>query len=131
MVSNGTGIAPFLGMISENRRKLPVELYCGFRNRSSFTLYEPFLKDQLKKGTLSGLHLVLSREEEKEYVSHRLLKNSDAVLQTLKEGGILMLCGSLSMQNDVMKVLEDICATESNVKLTELVEQGKVLTDCY
>ncbi len=131
MVSNGTGIAPFLGMISENRRKIPVELYCGFRNRSSFTLYEPFLKDQLKKGTLSGLHLVLSREEEKEYVSHRLLKNSDPVLQTLKEGGILMLCGSLSMQNDVMKVLEDICAAENNINLTELVEQGKLLTDCY
>ena len=131
MVSNGTGIAPFLGMISENRRKIPVELYCGFRNRSSFILYEPFLKDQLKKGTLSGLQLVLSREEEKEYVSHRLLRNSDSVLQYLKEGGVIMLCGSLSMQHDVIKVLEDICTVENNTPLTELIEQGKVLMDCY
>lgn len=131
MVSNGTGIAPFLGMINENRRKIPIELYCGFRNRSSFTLYEPFLHEQLSKGNLAGLNLVLSREEEQEYVSHRLLRDSDAVLQYLKEGGIIMLCGSLSMQNDVMKVLEDICTVEDNIHLTELIEQGKILTDCY
>ncbi|WP_114791915.1 PepSY domain-containing protein [Niabella yanshanensis] len=131
MVSNGTGIAPFLGMITENRRKIPIELYCGFRNRSSFTLYEPFLNKQLSKGNLASLSLVLSREEEKEYVSHRLLKNSDAILQCLKNGGVIMLCGSLSMQNDVMKVLEDICSVEDPMRLPELVAQGKILTDCY
>jgi len=131
MVSNGTGIAPFLGMINENRRKIPIELYCGFRKRSSFVLYQPFLEEQLKKGNLARLHLVLSREEEKEYVSHRLLRDSNAVLHYIKEGGIIMLCGSLSMQNDVMKVLEDICTVENNMHLTELIEQGKILTDCY
>ncbi|MCH5682872.1 hypothetical protein LWM68_00375 [Niabella sp. W65] len=77
------------------------------------------------------MHLVLSREEEKEYVSHRLLRDSDAVLRYIKEGGIIMLCGSLSMQNDVMKVLEDICTVENNMHLTELIERGKILTDCY
>lgn len=115
----------------ENPRKVPVELYCGFRKRSSFTLYEPFLNGQLNKGNLAALDLVLSREAEKEYVSHRLLRDSDAVLQYLKEGGIIMLCGSISMQNDVMKVLEDICTGTDMVNLPHLIEQGQVLTDCY
>jgi sulfite reductase (NADPH) flavoprotein alpha-component len=131
MVSNGTGIAPFLGMISENRRKIPIQLYCGFRNRSSFTLYEPFLKEQLSKRSLAGLNLVLSREEEKEYVSHRLLRDSDAVLQCLKEGGVIMLCGSLSMQKDVLEILEDIYKPEDNLSTEVLLKQGRILTDCY
>lgn len=131
MVSNGTGIAPFLGMISDNKRKIPVDLYCGFRRRSSFALYQPFLEEQLKKKKLEQLHLVLSREEDTEYVSHRLLKNSDIVLQTLKAGGVMMICGSLSMQNDVLEVLEDICAVEPGISLAELIDKGKVLTDCY
>lgn len=131
MVANGTGIAPFLGMISENRKKVPVELYCGFRNRSSFTLYQPFLEEQAAKGQLSQLHLVLSREEEKEYVSHRILRNSDTVWQALKTGGVIMICGSLSMQQDVMEVLADICTVENSMNLAEFLEQGKILTDCY
>lgn len=131
MVSNGTGIAPFLGMISGNSRKIPIELYCGFRKRSSFALYQPFLEEQLKKEAFGELHLVLSREEEKEYVSHRLLTNSGSVLQTLKNGGVIMICGSLSMQTDVLKVLEDICATEDNLSTEALLKQGRILTDCY
>ncbi len=42
MISNGTGIAPFLGMIKENKKKVPIQLYCGFRTQSSFNLYEIF-----------------------------------------------------------------------------------------
>ncbi|GAB3006991.1 PepSY domain-containing protein [Niabella terrae] len=131
MVSNGTGIAPFLGMINENRRKIPTVLYCGFRNRSSFILYEPFLKEQLENGRLSALHLVLSRAEEKEYVSHRLLKNGASLVAFFKAGGVIMLCGSLSMQHDVLKVLEDLCSREPELDLEKMITAGKILTDCY
>src|SRR5690606_19733331 len=88
MISNGTGIAPFLGMISGNRKKIPIALYCGFRNQSSFTLHKEFIEGQQEKGKLSELHLVLSREQEKEYVSHRLLRNGEAILDTLNNGGV-------------------------------------------
>jgi sulfite reductase (NADPH) flavoprotein alpha-component len=131
MISNGTGIAPFLGMISENKRSIPIDLYCGFRDQSSFTLYESFLKEQLSNGKLENIHLSLSREAEKEYVSHRILKNNDTVLQTLQQGGVIMICGSLSMQNDVMNVLTEICAVLNNATAAAFVEEGKILTDCY
>ncbi len=122
MISNGTGIAPFLGMINENKRKIPIDLYCGFRNQSSFTLYEPFLKEQMNKGKLENIYLSLSREAEKEYVSQRIVKNSNLILQTLQQGGVIMICGSLSMQDDVMNALTEICG---------VLGEGKILTDCY
>lgn len=131
MISNGTGIAPFLGMIDENKTKIPVQLYCGFRKQSSFSLYEPFLKEQVNKGKLNHIHLSLSREAEREYVSHRLLKNGKTIMQTLQNGGTIMICGSLSMQNDVMKVLDDICEKYNNSAAAYFTEKGQILTDCY
>ncbi|MFT3904405.1 MAG: PepSY domain-containing protein [Niabella sp.] len=131
MISNGTGIAPFLGMIAENKKKIAVHLYCGFRRQSSFTLYEPFLKEQIGKGRLSHIHLSLSREAEQEYVSHHLLKNSEAVWQALQGGGTIMICGSLTMQNDIMKALDDICEKYNNSSAANFAEKGQILTDCY
>jgi sulfite reductase (NADPH) flavoprotein alpha-component len=37
LISNGTGIAPFLGMLDENKSKLETHLYCGFRNNDELT----------------------------------------------------------------------------------------------
>ena len=131
MISNGTGIAPFLGMISENKKKIPVQLYCGFRKQSSFTLYETFLTEQKNAGQLNALHLTLSREAEKEYVSHRFCKHENEIWQSLKNGAVIMICGSLSMQNDVMKVLHEICFTQGNSTAATFADRGQILTDCY
>lgn len=131
MISNGTGIAPFLGMICENKKKLPIDLFCGFRNGSSFALYEPFLNEQMALGKLQGVHLSLSREAEREYVSHRILKEADVVLQCLQQGGVIMICGSLSMQDDVMVALAEICAGIGPDAVAQFREEGKILTDCY
>lgn len=131
LISNGTGIAPFLGLISENRKKTPIQLYCGFRTQSSFDLYRPFLTEQINKGKLSHFHLALSREAEQQYVSHQISKNRIAVWQIMKNNGVIMICGSLSMQHDVMKVLEEICNEHNSYALTSLLEKGKILVDCY
>lgn len=131
MISNGTGVAPFLGMISENRRKIPIELYCGFRTQSSFNLYQSFLIEQISKGKLSRFHLALSREAERMYVSHHILINSTEVWQTLEDGGVIMICGSLAMQHDVMNVLEEICNEHRSDAISSFLDTGKILVDCY
>ncbi|WP_346237635.1 PepSY domain-containing protein [Niabella insulamsoli] len=131
MISNGTGIAPFLGMIAENKKKIPIDLYCGFRRRSSFALYQAFLDEQMNKERLRKLHLVLSREEEQEYVSHRLLTHKSGVVQALQNGAVIMICGSLSMQNDVLKVLETISREAGAGSCEQLMESERILTDCY
>src|SRR5690606_17532670 len=101
MICNGTGIAPFLGMINENRSKTAIDLYCGFRTNASFALYEGFLKQQLVNKKLNAYKVCLSREAQKEYVSHRILKDKEYVWNILRAGGVIMICGSLTMQNDV------------------------------
>ncbi len=131
MISNGTGIAPFLGMIDENRKKIPVQLYCGFRTRASFALYQPYLDQQQQNGHIKAVHLTLSREEAREYVSHRILANGEMIFQALKSGAIIMICGSLSMQKDTMEALNIICKDYNYFTAAYLEERGQIVSDCY
>ncbi len=131
MISNGTGIAPFLGMIDENKKQIPIKLYCGFRQQSSFTLYKSFLNEQKDRGKICDLHLTLSREAEKEYVSHRLSKHENEIWQSLQNGAVIMICGSLSMQKDVMNVLDEICLKQNGNTVASFVDKEQILMDCY
>ena len=131
MISNGTGIAPFLGMISDNKGKLPVHLYCGFRFERSFDLYKSFLAEQQGAGRLSSLHLALSREGNKQYVMDLLLASGPAIGEALRDGAVVMICGSLAMQKDVLQVLSSVCAAYDNLDLDTLHLNGRILTDCY
>ena len=61
------------------------------------------------------------------------LVNRDAKFfaETLQNGGILMICGALTMQHDVEKVLEQICQEHLNKSFEEFKTNGQFLTDCY
>lgn len=131
MIANGTGIAPFVGMINENNKAVPCYLYCGFRDQPAFSLYEALLAENISTGQLQAFHLALSREGEKQYVTDLLKRDADLIWKTLSGGGVLMICGSLSMQKDVMELLDTICHTNSNNGVAFYKENGQVLTDCY
>ena len=63
MIANGTGIAPFLGMIESNKCKTECHLYCGFRNETTaVTGYKLFAHEHLKKQKLNSFNVVFSRE---------------------------------------------------------------------
>ncbi|MFT3827862.1 MAG: PepSY domain-containing protein [Chitinophagaceae bacterium] len=131
MISNGTGIAPFLGMIDENKRKVHCRLYCGFRTHASFDLYRPFLTENIASQKLEQYRLALSREGEQCYVSDLVEKDSEFFFNLLASGGTVMICGSLSMQKDVMEVLEKICQQNNGSSIETFQAAGQVLTDCY
>ena len=131
LISNGTGVAPFLGMIDENVKNIPVRLYCGFRTQASFGLYQSSLEANVAAGKLQQFYPALSREGEKQYVSHLLAKDRDFVSKVLVTGGVLMLCGSLSMQRDVLAVLENICREAQLQDLEFYKDNGQVRMDCY
>ena len=42
-----------------------------------------------------------------------------------------MICGSLSMQHDVLDVLEEISSKNLNQSLSEFENNGQLLLDCY
>lgn len=130
MIANGTGIAPFMGMIDANYKKLETYLYAGFRTREAFAYYDDFLSVAKKEYKLTQCHLSLSREENKEYVFHSLQKNTHEIAALLQRGAVIMICGSLAMYKDVMHVLREIC-NNNHLNFEELQQQGKILSDCY
>ena len=135
MIANGTGIAPFLGMIDENKNKIETHLYTGFRHLNSITKgYQEFAKQQIEKNNLTQFHIAFSREENKQYVMDLVRRDEKLFAETLQNGGIIMICGALAMQHDIEKVLEDICINHLNKSFKTFKTfktNGQFLTDCY
>ncbi|WP_289660481.1 PepSY domain-containing protein [Flavobacterium panacagri] len=132
LISNGTGIAPFLGMIEQNKAKKEIHLYSGFRMITpTLMAYKKFAGIMIQKEHLEHFHVALSREAEHIYVMD-LIKN-DAVffMNLLKNGGVIMICGSLAMQKDVEVILDELCLSNGTKTLLEYKENGQLLTDCY
>lgn len=132
MISNGTGIAPFLGMIEQNKKKTAAHLYCGFRKETETTLgYQKFAEDMIKKNQLNDFQLAFSREENHYYVMDLINRDADFFVNLLRQGGIIMICGSLAMQQDVETVLDALCLEKTNNSLSVYKTKGQILTDCY
>lgn len=131
LISNGTGIAPFLGMINENNNQIPLYLFWGGRTNESLKIYEKYINRAISKNNLSHFYKALSKENKKEYVQDVLIENKDQVCETIKNNGVIMICGSLSMQHDVLDVLEEISSKNLNQSLSEFENNGQLLLDCY
>ncbi|MEO8255260.1 MAG: PepSY domain-containing protein [Flavobacterium sp.] len=132
LISNGTGIAPFLGMIAENNKKTDIHLYAGFRQKTEITMhYEKFASEMIQKQYVTKFNLAFSREVNPHYVMDLIQMDADFFAQLLKNNGVIMICGALAMQFDVEKVLDAICIAKNNTKLSEYKTKGQILTDCY
>lgn len=135
MIANGTGIAPFLGMIAQRKQSdkgADNRLYVGFRKQTELVKHhEVFLQQQIAKGNLKSYQLAFSREQNCCYVMDLIDHEAIYFAQLLKDGGVVMICGSLAMQQDVEKTLALICKTQNNQSLDFYKQNGQLLTDCY
>lgn len=131
MISNGTGIAPFLGMIEHNTQNTDCYLYCGFREQASFELYKELISEHLNQKKLCRLDIAYSREGEKQYVKDLLAKDAAFAGEVLQQGGVIMICGSLAMQQNVMELLDLICLERLNNSSRFYQDKGQILMDCY
>lgn len=132
MIANGTGIAPFLGMINENKSQMPVHLYAGFRSiNDTTTAYQSFCEQQISTKNLSAFQFAFSREDQAEYVMNIIEKDANLFAETLKNGGLIMICGSLNMQIDVEKVLDKICLERNKTPFIFYKDNNQIKTDCY
>lgn len=128
-IANGTGIAPFLGMLHENTSAIETYLYYGLRHKTSLEIYKSDLEEAINTKKLSKYHLAYSQYENHLYVQHLIERDAKFIAESLKNGAVIMICGSLAMQNDVINVLENICINELNSSLNHYKKQ--VLMDCY
>ncbi|MDP3681342.1 MAG: PepSY domain-containing protein [Flavobacterium sp.] len=132
LISNGTGIAPFLGMIEQNKKKIEIHLYSGFRKETETVLgYKKFADEMMEKQQLQSFHLALSREADHNYVMDLIKRDADFFMDLLTQGGVVMICGSLAMQKDVEAVLDELCLSRTSMEIAAYKANGQVLTDCY
>ena len=124
LIANGTGIAPFLGMLNDNHTN--THLFFGLKTNKSLNLYKPYLKN-LKK---QQMYIAYSQENN-EYVQDLIAKNEDLIAATLKNKGIIMICGSVAMMNGVLSVLEKITLQQLNSPLHTFKKAKQIKTDCY
>ena len=132
MIANGTGIAPFLGMIANNHQKTPIQVYTGFRYQNELTQnYQDFAQKWQEKGHLQAMHFAFSRENNKQYVMDLIRRDAMQIAQMLQQGSFIMICGALVMQKDVEKVLDEIVLKYNAQSLAFYKNNGQILTDCY
>lgn len=131
MISNGTGIAPFLGMVDDNHKKVDCHLYCGFRGAASFELYQGLMDKNLEDQKLKSLNLAYSREGNKQYVSDLIIRDQEMIAKAMKGNGVIMLCGSLAMQKDVIEILETVFKEHQNEEVSYYQSHNRILMDCY
>ncbi|MEM9916732.1 MAG: PepSY domain-containing protein [Bacteroidota bacterium] len=131
LISNGTGIAPFLGMLQEVDN-IPTYLYWGGRSFQSYELYQPLLETSANHGATRAIKTAFSKEDNADkYVQDLLKKDGTQVAERLQSGGVVMICGSISMQNDVLELLEQISQQHLHQPLDVFVDRGQILMDCY
>jgi NADPH-ferrihemoprotein reductase len=116
MVGPGTGVAPMRALLQERRHQRVVEgaapgpthLFFGCRRRDEDYVYRDDIEGFLADGTLHGLHLAFSREQERKvYVQHRLEEAGALVWDLLAtRRGYLYVCGATRMGHDVAAALE-------------------------
>ena len=131
MIGNGTGIAPFLGMIHDNNLQKPIRLYWGGQNQDSYGLYQQRIENYQSEGKLQSLHLAFSREGKRQYVQDLIQEHTKEVVQLLATDHVIMLCGGLAMQEGVEAVLDQSCRNILDQPLARFKERGLIKADCY
>ncbi len=132
LIANGTGIAPFLGMLASNARKIPTMLFWGGKNETSLCLYKPYSDELKEDGKLEHFQTAYSRiENGAKYVQELLLQNESLVTSILKNQGVIMICGSLKMQEGVEKILNGIAEKNLNQPIGFFKDKKMVRADCY
>ncbi|MDG1730955.1 MAG: PepSY domain-containing protein [Polaribacter sp.] len=124
LIANGTGIAPFLGMLDS---PIITHLFWGGRTKGSLKMYSPFLYALPK----NNLHIAFSQEGNKKYVQDLILEKGKLITSTLKNNGTIMICGSIAMMNGVLKVIEKISLEKLDSPLSKFKKNNQIKTDCY
>ena len=143
MIGPGTGIAPFRSFLEE-REEIGAEgktwLFFGDQHFVTDFLYQVEWQQWLKEGVLTRMDVAFSRDtEDKVYVQHRMIENSQAIFKWLEEGAVLYVCGDEKhMATDVHATLEKILEEEGAMSskeasdyLADMQQQKRYQRDVY
>ncbi|MDD9269233.1 sulfite reductase subunit alpha [Paenibacillus sp. GCM10023248] len=143
MVGPGTGIAPFRSFIEERAVTKATGqswLFFGDQHAATDFLYQEELEQYQKDGVLSKIDVAFSRDsEQKVYVQHKMLENSQELFAWLDKGAYFYVCGDkLNMAKDVHHALLEVIEKEGSMTREEaeaylngMQEQGRYQRDVY
>ena len=116
-------------MIQQNK-KTRIHLFWGGRTKKSLELYNKQVTSALENKTLTSFHVAYSQDQQT-YIQKVLESQTVLVSNTLRRDGVVLICGSLSMQFGVEKVITKIASQELNLTIEELRKKKQIRTDCY
>lgn len=130
MIGAGTGMAPFTGMIRHNRPGRPVDLFWGGRHPESDALYNAEISDWLAQEKLARAELAWSRGEPGQYVQDRIRAERLHLIERLRAGATIMVCGGTAMAAAIRDEISALAA-ETGISLEELKRRNRYLEDIY
>jgi sulfite reductase (NADPH) flavoprotein alpha-component len=131
LIANGTGVAPFLGMINNEKIKSDIHLFLGVRTKESLEIYSEYLYKIGQEHLVKNVFVSYSKENKASYVQDTLLEQQLLVVEVLKNKGSILICGSLMMQKDVEKIIDKIATKHLKLNVAELKENNQIKTACY
>ena len=130
MVAAGTGIAPFIGLIRQNRRRQPFHLFWGGRSPDSDFLYWEDLDESLSKRALTRLVAAFSRVKGPAYVQDRVAAEAASLATLLRQGASVMVCGGDAMARAVRAEFDAILIPLGQ-SVRALQDRGRYLEDIF
>lgn len=118
LIANGTGVAPFLGMISEAKKSRKIHLILGLKSHQELEIYEKYIDRQ----KLESFEIIYSREAQKHYVQDDT-KTEELIGSILKQEGSVMVCGSNGMEEG-LKI-------KFHTQISKLEKKQAYFSDCY
>lgn len=132
LIANGTGIAPFIGMLNENHKQIKTTLFWGGRTINSYKIYSKFIEEAINKKQLHNVHIAYSQENStKQYVQDIVSINEEVIISTLKNKGSILICGSVAMMNATFKIIGKITETKLQTPFDFFKKTNQIKTDCY
>ena len=130
LISNGTGIAPLLGMAYENNERKNIQMYWGVKHSDTLKLYRNCINELIDDDKLAEFNEVYSesKKHKKMYVQDLMEVNKNKIKNQINDESYFMICGSKEMGNDVLKKLGEILGQS---QFEQLLENEQILIDTY
>lgn len=108
LIGAGTGVGPLAGFIRANAQHRPIHLFFGLRNPASDFLYGNELSNWQAEGRLARLSTAVSRGARPRYVQDALRAEGPQIIEAIRQGARIMVCGGRDMARGVTEALTDI-----------------------
>lgn len=130
LIGAGTGVGPLAGFIRSNRPRRPIHLFFGLRHPDADYLYRDELSHWRDDGRLDHLTVAASRADQPQYVQDAVREHAPRIVDAIRQGARVMVCGGREMARGVAEAMSDILAP-AGLTPAMLKAGGRYVEDIY